>query len=420
MLLSAAWWVLSLRANHLWLGSRTRIPAWRHLGLDFLHNYLGVRVWMSGGNPYYDDIGDWRGSYAYPPIVLLLFAWSALFRKGLATVLWMGAIAGAVAIGSWYAWRVRRALDLCRLPLVFVVGVMLVSMPVVFAMERGQADAICLLMIVAVAMALARPATWGRDVLIGACLAVATWVKMYPALAMLGLIALGAWRAFGLAVLEAALIGLIPYRATIASMHASAQRDRVGFITEVIEWLTDPAHKPAQLAQYATTSIDAHSLSTYWATFWNYVHVDWLARVPGVIGAALLLLPSAAWLSLRIYRSPERSLLAYPYLLWMTALATFWMPVSYDYNLFYLLLSALVVMDRRDSLVSQVAVGATIVWWQPFYLGAWLTSDLLMALKLASLFGIGASLARRASGQTELDQRGFEPAPPLRVAGVGN
>src|SRR5688572_28798561 len=84
------WFWLRALQNGRVVDEWVRIPAWRFLGLDFVHNYLGVSAWLDGRNPYHEDIGDRRGSYAYPPIVLLLYAWSGLFRRGLAIVLWMG------------------------------------------------------------------------------------------------------------------------------------------------------------------------------------------------------------------------------------------------------------------------------------------------------------------------------------------
>jgi len=404
----AAWWTLSIEANQLFLGWNTRVPAWRFMGADFLHNYLGVRAWLAGQNPYLTDIGDWRGSYGYPPLVLVLYVWAAPLRQEVAMVIWMAVIAIGTTVGGWLAWRNRIALGLTRVPLAFVTGAMLISMPLVFTMERGQGDVICLLMMAATAMLLARPRSLGRDATIGLCMAIATWVKIYPGFAMLGLLALRPPRPFALSVAAALLIGVIPYRATMQSLHVGSQRDRVSFVTEVRDWLTNPGYAPVQLKSYATIGIDSHSLSTYWATFWTRAHADRIARVPGIIGAALVLFPGALWLSARMYRSPNRERLAYPYMLWLSAMGTFWMPVSYDYNLFFLLLAAFVVIEVRESWWAGIVLVATAVWWQPFRLGEWLTADLLMALKLVSLAGIGWSLARRADAVPH-----DEPAVPV-------
>lgn len=401
----AGWWLISLRNGMLWADEIIRVPAWKHLGLDFQHNYLATLHWLRGGNPYIEEFGDWRGKFAYPPVVLPLFAWCGLFGRTTAMILWMGAITGIIGVAAWAAGRTRAALDLARLPLVLMLGLLLVSQPVLFATERGQADAIVLAMIVVAAFALQRQPSWGRDILIGLCLAVAAWVKVYPAVLIFGLLALGAWRAFGLSVLAAALIGLMPLRATMQFVRAStaAQQDRVGFLSEISEWLFYPTrHRPAELILYPAISVDSHSLTTYWATFWNYFPVYWLARTPGVVGAAVVLAPIVVWVSWRVYRSAGRARLALPYLLWITAAATFGLPVSYDYNLIFLPVAALAVCDRRDGVAWAAVVVSMFAWAQPFIVLPFPGHvDVLFFLKLISLMGVGFCLIARAR---ELDR----------------
>ncbi|HEV2293246.1 MAG TPA: glycosyltransferase family 87 protein [Tepidisphaeraceae bacterium] len=406
MLLWCWFWLHTLRTGRLALAEHLRIPAWSFLGFDFLHNYWAVRLWVSGGNPYLDAFGDWRGKYAYPPVVLLLYLWSALFSRGVAVVLWMGYISAAMTAAVWIAGRTRSVLGLMRLPLVLMLGLMLWSMPVLFATERGQGDAICLLLILVAALAYQRPKSWAADAVIGACIALAAWVKVYPAVLILGLLAMRAWRPFALSILMAALIGIIPYRATMQFVTASmaAQQDRVGFLSEVYQWLFHPSqHRPAQLTLYPTIGVDSHSLTTYWGSFWTYTEAASLQRMPGVIGAAIILGPPTLWLSVRMLRASDRAraALAFPYLLWLAAMATFIMPVSYDYNLFYLPLAALAVCDRRDPLIVGLALIALVAWCQPFKVPVPNASDLLFFLKLFSLLGIGVSLLARGR---ELDR----------------
>ncbi len=420
LILWACWWFETLRTGRLALAGRTRIPAWRFLGFDFLHNYWGVRVWLSGGNPYHQEIGDWRGKYAYPPIVLLLYAWSALFRSGVAIVLWMGFITATVAAGAWVARRVRITLDLARLPLVFAVGAALCSMPVLFATERGQGDAICLAMIITAALLWRRRSSWWTDAAVGTCLAVAAWVKVYPVILLPALLVLGRRRAFAAGVVAAVLIGVVPYRATVNAFNASAQRDRVSFVKELRAWVTDPAFIPARTVGYDSISADTHSLTTYWGRFWGYFSLYRIARMPGLLGAAIVLAPLALWISAAVWRSPGRDQLVYPYLLLLAALATFGLPVSYDYNLIYLPLAALAVCDRRDPFIVAVALVGMLVWWQPFRV-PWemqvaaafaavnahpplapfelllrIERDVLFFLKLLAAVGVGVSLVLRA------------------------
>ena len=420
LMLVAWWWFETLRRGHMPLAQHTRIPAWRFLGLDFLHNYWGVRVWVAGGNPYHTEIGDWRGKYAYPPIALPLFSWSALFSEAVAVRIWMGVVTAIVAVGAWMAWRVRRTLDVARLPLVLILAAALCSMPVLFATERGQADAVCLAMILLAALLWRRPSTWTTDIAIGVCIAVAAWVKIYPAVLVPALLVLRRPRAFAVAVAAAVLMGVVPYQATLDSFRASAQGERMGFVTEIRSWLTDPNHVRARAGGYGLISVDSHSLTTYWGRFWDHFGLTRLAAMPGLLGAALVLAPPALWVSFRVWRSPGRASLAYPYLLWLAALATFGLPVSYDYNLISLPLAALAVCDRRDPPIVAAALIGMSAWWQPFRVpwemhlaGAFalfgaeppvgpfelflrLERDMLFFLKLFGAVGVGVSIVVRA------------------------
>ena len=416
------WWITSFNQGRLWGGNRTRLPWWRFLGLDFLHNYHAARLWLNGGNPYTDDFGDWRKEYAYPPIVLPLYAWCRFVTAQAAVAIWMTFIATVVAVGAWAARRIRVTFGLARLPLVFMIAVAVCSMPVLFAMERGQGDAVVLLMILIIAAALQRRPSWTRDLLIGFCLALAAWIKVYPIVLLLGLLALGAYRAAGLTVAQIIVIGVVPYRATqywLASTKAS-QGDRIGFVSETVKWITDPDFRPAQLTLFQPISADAHSLTTYWATFWEHFHLWRIARMPGMLGAALVLVPIALWITYRVWRSPARRELAYPFLLLLAALATFGVPVSYDYNLIYLPLAALAVCDRRDPAIVGLAIVGMLAALQPFKV-PWemhvatafellnakppvaplelllrIENDVLFFLKLFGAIGVGVSLSLRA------------------------
>jgi hypothetical protein len=414
----AVWWYVSLHNGQMWGKDLLRIPVWRHLGLDFRHNYLAAQHWLHGGNPYLEEFGDWRGKFAYPPVLLPLFAWTGLFGQTRAMILWMGAITAIVGVGAWMVARTRAALGSVTLPLSFMLGLLLLTQPVLFATERGQADAVVLAMIVVAALALQRRASWTRDIVIGVCLAIAAWVKVYPVVLVLGLIALREWRALGVSIVAAALIGLIPYSMTMQFIEASraAQQDRVGFLSEIYQWLHNPSqHRPAQLTLYPTISVDSHSLTTYWGSFWTYTHLWSLQRTPGVIGAALVLGPPTIWLSVRMLRATARTraALAYPYLLWLAAMATFVLPVSYDYNLFFLPLAALAVCDRRDPVVVPLALIAMVVWAQPFKVPVPSAKDLLFFLKLLSLMGAGISLLVRAREQDQATLSDAPEEPPL-------
>jgi hypothetical protein len=55
-----------------------------------------------------------------------------------------------------------------------------------------------------------------------------------------------------------------------------------------------------------------------------------------------------------------------PILLWVMALATFWMPQSYDYNLIYLPLLMVAVWDKREPVWVQLLLLLSLSWWIPF------------------------------------------------------
>jgi hypothetical protein len=406
----ACWWAISARQNHLFASNLTRIPAWKHLGLDFKHNYWAVRLWVKGGNPYLEDFGDSRGKYSYPPIVLPLFVWSAPLRTGYAVVAWMGIVSLILAAGAAMTVRLRRAWRLTPLPWSFITAMLLLSMPVMFATERGQADAVVVAAILVAGLAVARygegQLPWRWDIAIGLCMAVAIWTKIYPAVLLAGLIVPGLYRAFGIATLTTLVTGLVPWQWTKAALTSPGQSDRIGFVTEVRNWLFDPNYAPAQLTDYPTISLDAHSLTTYWSTFWNQLGVWRLGRVPGIIGAGVVLAPLVLWVSWRVFRSPMRARMAMPYLLWLTAAATFGLPVSYDYNLIYLPLAAFAVWDRRDGLAGAILIVATAAWAQPFILLPFPhVIDVLFFLKLLSLIAMGACIVRRATRTQLIESR---------------
>ena len=101
-----------------------------------------------------------------------------------------------------------------------------------------------------------------------------------------------------------------------------------------------------------------------------------------------------------------------PLLLWLASVATFGLPVSYDYNLIYLPLAAFAVCDRRDGLFVMGAMVGMLLWCQPFQFPfEWafpLAADVLICLKLASMAAIAVSLARRAAeSPTPVDNDGL-------------
>lgn len=404
-LLLAAWgavWICGWQEFRLVL-PHTWIPVWRFLGLDFLHNYFAVETLWAGRNPYVAGFGDFRGVYSYPPIYLSLFLWCGLLDAHQAVGIWTLLFVLVMVWAVQACQRVRCELGLTRFPMVLLAALVLWSMPVMFAMERGGGgDGPLLVLILATVWALRRPQSIWFDVAIGVCLGLGAWVRIYTVALIPGLLVLRRRRAFAAAVLSAAAFGLVPWTFTMQWVHGIqhnptqlGQRSRE--LGRIVAWLTDqPGSAP--VIQVPPDWFD-HSLSTYWPHFWHMVGVGWLERMPGTLGAAVILLALLGWVSYPLYRLGHSAGLAWPYLLLVETLATFWMPLSYDYGLCVFVLAAIAVWDRRDSIFSHLGTGLMLLWWQPFMLPLPASSGglLLLGLKLAGVVGVGLSFRRRVS-----------------------
>jgi hypothetical protein len=208
----------------------------------------------------------------------------------------------------------------------------LFSTPVLFALERGNIDLVVLLAIL-VALRLMRDRSPAGDGLAGVVLAIAAWTKLYPGLLVLGLLALRRGRVLLCFVLAGGVIG-------------TRRRRRARAV---------PGEQPADGGACSRGGEDGvvhplqHSLTGLWRHLWVETPLrPLLADIPGRYAAAVLLPPLLLWVGIRVHRCPDRSRLAYPFLLWIVAVATFVPPVANDYNLFFLPMAALAVWDRRD------------------------------------------------------------------------
>jgi hypothetical protein len=403
LILWAVWWIGSfitrpiiapapagaegqVRLHALLDGRRTWILPAKFIGKDLHYNYVSVRSWLAGYHPYRHapDEPD-RPLYIYPPPALPLFAWTALMALDAAIVLWTCALVGIMAIGARMSWRERVTARLSpTLPFVLVLGLVLLSTPVVFLMERGNFDGVVVLLLVC-AVALMRPETAKADALAGLCVALAAWLKVYPGIVLLGLCALRRWRVLAWAVAWGIGLGLAMWPATLAwieSIRAAAQH--AGTIGDAGD------------ARYATWS---HTLPAWW-DFLRTSRRTLLPQVPGIVVAAIVLLPLAAWVCWSVYRSDRRATVVFGLLAWLTALGTFAPAISFDYNLIFLPLAALAVWDRRDPVIAQAVLVLLMLWWQPFNLG--IDGAFLSLVKLLGLVAVGYLIVRRARSD-ELD-----------------
>jgi len=394
VLLLAGWaavWGLSLCENRLLGGRFTWTGAWDFLGLDFLNPCLATRHWLAGGDPYREPFGDPRegtaqvAKFFYPPPVLPLFAWCGLLPPRQAVVVWTIVLAALAMWGAVLAWRTRRRLGLCKLPLPFVVAALLCSTPVIFALERGNFDLLVLPPLAGAAWALQRRSA-ARDLLAGGGLALATCLKVYPGLLVFSLLALGRWRALLCFAVAGLALGL-PGLGYLPALHANLIESSA-HMAPVTIWHT------------------CHSLSNSWQPLWAATPFAFLGHVPGTVAAGVFVLGLGLAISCRVARCPDRSRVLYPYLLWLAALATFLPRLANDYNFYYLPLAALAVWDRRDPLAVHVGMALLLFWWQPITVPIGVKE--LFVFKVLGFLAVTASLGRRIAeqGQTAVDGRG--------------
>jgi hypothetical protein len=393
LLALALLWGLSARRDRLLGGRHTWVPCWTSLGLDFRANYDGARLWLAGGNPHMADLPH-HGYYPYPPVVLPLFAWCGLLSLRAATLVWLAALAGMATVAACLAWRTRCTLGLTPCPLPVVLAALLGSTPVLFALERGNCDLLALLLLV-LAVAVLRRRSAGGDVTAGSLLALGAWLKIYPVVWLLGLLALRRGRAALWVVVAGVALGLF----------------------DVSGVLLFAQHSPAALRQHTPLAWGllpayCHSLSGAWPLLWTGLLAP-LSRVPGTPAAWLVVLPGVLAVSFCVWRCPQRARLTYPYLVWLAGAASFLPLAAYDYKLFYLPLAALMLWDRHDPPVVHVLLAYLLLWWQPFYLP--IETRLLLGCKLAGAAALGLCLIGRARALTAVGAapEGWGAAAPL-------
>jgi hypothetical protein len=388
----AGWWALSSWQGRLALAEHTwiRLPAY---GVDFQLNIdRPTRLWVNGANPYLDP----DPLFCYPPIVLRLFAWTTLLRPWQALRAWQVILALLAAMGALVAVRWRGRLSLHSLPASAAVALILCSMPVLFAMERGNYDLLVLPFLVAGVLVAERP--WrGAASVGGLMLAVAVWLKLYPGLVLPGLLVLRRPRLGAWAIAWVGIIGLSfaselgPFLAN-SRLHVQQARFAARLAAP------EPAAYPWN-----------HPLGLTWSWLWSGTP---LARLPGDLAAAAAIGVLVVGLSWHVWRQPDSWRLALPYLLWLVAAGTFVVPVSNDYNLTPLPLALVAVWDRRRP-SSYLAAGLLVLWCQPLWLP--LPTRVLMLAKLAGLIGVAVALAR-SHAHTAAGQSPLPVAPPAREA----
>ncbi len=430
LLVWAGWWggsVLAKPMPRLLSGAPdhpdhgiTYLVIWPFLGLDFQHNYAAVNAWLEGGNPYvhirWDPMNQY---YIYPPLTLLAFTWAGLFPPAHASLhltvpafngeitfpicfppifIWMAVITLIVAGAAWQSWRVRRRLALPDLPLPFVLAAALLSYPVIFETERGNCNVLPLLAITLLIPGLAHRYRLLGDLGVALCAAFAAGIKPYAVVLLLGLLALRRFRAAAFAAgLLAMQVGLLH---SMFALWLGIARDASSF----------------RVTNYLDSS---HSLPAHWNLIWRDLGLPALARVPPLVVVGSLVLAVVLAVSWRVFRARPTAAVAWPYLLWLTTMATLTSTVAHDYNLLFLPLAVLAAWDHRDPWWAQLCLLPMALWWQPLYLG--ITGLPWLILKVAGILLVGVVIVRRlqpapaSEGRNDPAIRRVSPPAPRKA-----
>jgi hypothetical protein len=128
----------------------------------------------------------------------------------------------------------------------------------------------------------------------------------------------------------------------------------------------------------------SHSIISHWVLIWRDLGFVKVASLPATMLVGLAVLVATMSVSWRVFRSPENSSIAWAFLLWLSAMATFVSPIAQDYNLLFIPLVVLAVWSSDDVWWLQLILVAVLLWWQPFYIGlAGLPWLLLKSLSVA-------------------------------------
>lgn len=391
------WWSLSISDQRLVGVDRMVFGAHPAYGFDFQQAlYRPTRIWSEGGDPY-EECGI---QFPYPPTVLRLFYWTRAFSLEQAMAIWVVALAAMAMLGAVTAWFWRRQLQLAPVPVTLVVAGILWSSPVVFAMERGNFDLISIPIIVSSLALLRLSDSKLAGVLSGAILAISPWAKLYPGIMLVGLVALRRRVVLASFVLAGCLIGWSIWDEMPGFFWRNQEaRDWIGALTK--------------LRPHLQPNPWSHGLAASWPRIWLGSPLPQLAHIPGSLAASVMLLPVMGWVSLRIYRCPQRTKLDFPYLFWLVALGTFVPTIANDYSLAFLPIAAVAVWSRCDNKIVQFMLAASLLCWQPFLTP--LPGGLVLLLKYAALLAVGVCLVERASeltaGSGEVEQVGGRHQP---------
>jgi hypothetical protein len=372
-------WIVTMRNQALPLGELLWIthPAY---GADFWsQSGYAADLWLRGLDPY--DVQD--HILPYPPLVIRLFTWVGYFSMETSIRIWIVTLGVIAAGGALVAHRTRRQLGLLTLPVSVSVLAVIASHPVIFEMERANCN---LITVATILVALPLLGRGGRvaPLLAGAVLAIGPWVKFYPGLLGLGLLALRQWWAFLGFVLGGAAIFL--------SMPAETMR-----ALTVLDGLMAET-RAAVLNEIGVYPPWSHSLSHLWLVFAHEVlreyDVAFFTRLPEVAIAGVVAVGALSPVCVRVFRFRDRASLTYPLLLWICAVASCVPIIANDYSLVFYPLCVVACADPRDSRWAWFGILASLPMWQPFFLP--ISGWAALVAKMLGLAGVGICLWQRA------------------------
>jgi hypothetical protein len=376
LLLSIVWWGVAIRQVELPLGKHTWIT-YPLLGVDYwTQTSLAAEQWRRGADIYTDH----EHVLHYPPMTFHLFTWTRFFNPPTDLWVWMGVLFLIAGAGAWGSYRTRQGLRLERIPFVFILGITLISFPVVFSIERGNCDFLVVLIIL-LSLRIIQSRIRFSHFWAGCLFAIAPWIKLYPGLMGLGFLALRWWRVLCGFVFMIIAIGLWDIKDNIKFYYnMKLQISRV----EAFSNTTASVYQPW-----------THSISMAWLELMKTLGMHSLQRLPGSLAAAVILTPLLVWVCVRVSRCSEPDKLVYPLLLWLNASATFFQLMSNDYNLVYLPICIIAVYRIRDPWYIQAGLACLLPWWQPFALP--INSFLFLGIKVIGLAIAGWCIVKRAS-----------------------
>jgi hypothetical protein len=371
------WWGFALARSALPFLERTwmKNPAF---GADFWsQSDYAARLWRAGLDPYENE----RHLFHYPPIVIRMFLWTPFFGVVTALRIWIVVLAILLGVACVYSWRTRTRLGLFPLPLVLVMGGVLLTTPALFTLERSNFDLVTLAAIL-LAVPLLEKEQPALEVLAGALLAFGPWVKIYPGLIGLALLALRRYRCLAGFVLGGVLIGIAMPTETLRSF-------------EVLQIAIGRVKQGAHGVPFPPWS---HSLSIAWSNVVDSTRGmpigRLLQKIPGSVVAVLVLSAPLLWVCLRVYRCRRSAPLAFPLMLWVVSAASYVPDIANDYSLAFLPLAAVSVLGGRDSRAVVLGTAIAAIWWQP--LAFPVPGLVLLVVKVVGLVVVGAGIVERA------------------------